>query len=135
MLLCLPTAPNRGRTLWLRHQLLKVWQKNWRPLSVMMCFGLAPARLVTRSRNRQTSVDVGGFVNNANPVTRRENWSITTATHQQNGQHWSFEKGVLVQRPSDPGLCAGIPVAIVRYTVLRVFGALYVEEVVPEGDK
>ena len=47
MLACLPTAPNRARTLPLRHQLLKVLQKNWRPLSVMMTFGFAPARLVT----------------------------------------------------------------------------------------
>jgi len=27
------------------------------------------------------------------PITRREWWSMTTATHQQNGQHWGNAKG------------------------------------------
>ena len=50
------------------------------------------------------SVEVGAFVNNANPMTRRENWSMTTATHQQNGQHWSFENGIHgTQKPAAVG--------------------------------
>ncbi len=69
----LPTAPNRGRIPWSRHQGLNVSQKNWRPLSVITCFGLEPVLVATRSKNWQTSTDDGASVKSANPFTRREN--------------------------------------------------------------
>src|SRR5262249_50288077 len=41
----------------------------------------------------------------AKPITRREKWSITTATHQQNGQRWGSAKGSQeVQKPEPIGI-------------------------------
>jgi hypothetical protein len=41
--------------------------------------------MVRRWKTR-TCREVGGFFQTASPMTRREKWSTTTATHQQNGQ-------------------------------------------------
>ena len=58
---------------------------------------------------QMTEFTIGEFAvferNKANPHTRRENWSMTTATHQQNGHRGSFEKGCHgTQKPADVGI-------------------------------
>ena len=50
-----------------------------------------PARAALLTGRFPTST--GMFVNDANPHTRRESWSMTTATHQQDGHRCSLENG------------------------------------------
>jgi transposase len=47
----------------------------------------------------QISSAVGRLLKDARPRERRDQWSMTTATHQQKGQNWARENGnQLVQR-------------------------------------
>src|SRR5689334_9769905 len=71
----------------------------------MMYFGTAPAVRMARPRKARVAAEVGTLEKTAKPITRREKWSITTATHQQNGQRWGSAKGSQeVQNPEPIGI-------------------------------
>ena len=104
MLPCLPTAPNRGRIrLRLRlcrdklprhaHHSLNSLHQNCGPLSQIKYLGAARVLRIVLRRKAITRADVGGRLKTAAPTTRREKWSRTTATHQQNGQTCGRENG------------------------------------------
>ena len=61
------------------------------------------------------AAEVGTSEKTAKPITRREKWSITTATHQQNGQHGESEGDQEVQKPEPMGI-------VVRSTCQTWFG-------------
>ena len=59
---------------------------------------------MAHSRTCNTDTAVGLFLNVSMPITCREWWSMTTATHQQNGQHWGNANGNHgAQKPTDVG--------------------------------
>ena len=66
----------------------------------MRYFGLAFDREIVLPRNVRIATDDGFCLKMAKPVTRREEWSMTTATHQQKGQHYGKANGSqVVQKP------------------------------------
>ena len=102
MLPHLPTAPKRGMTPLRLHHVLNASHQNCEPLSQMMYLGLVLAH--RRPRKVRIWMEVGCFLNTMTPIARREKWSMTTATHQQNGQTWGKASGVhAAHMPSDVG--------------------------------
>ena len=98
MLPCRPTAPNRARTSWSSHH-SRYSSPNSLPWSLTVYLGVRPARLAASSSTMQIFPAVGRLLKDARPRERRDRCSMTTATHQQNGQDCSREKGnQLVQK-------------------------------------
>ena len=87
MLPCLPAAPYRGQMPVRRHHRLKSSHQKILSLSQITYFGVAVARAIVFPRKVRTASEVGLLGKTVKPIARREKWSTTTATHQQNGQH------------------------------------------------
>lgn len=118
MLPCLPIAPKRGSTPLFLQQALNASHQNWEPLSEIRCLGFTLAH--RRPRKVRTWMDVG-CLNTMTPIARREKWSMTTATHQQNGQICGKASGVnAVHMPSDVGITVKKRLIVLKATALTV---------------
>ena len=68
----LPTAPKRGRILFLSHHSLKLPHQNCLPSPLIRCFGLALLFRIARSNKDCTAEEVGHTLKTPTPRTHRE---------------------------------------------------------------
>src|SRR6516225_9591142 len=76
-----------------RHQGRKWAEVNCGPASVTRYFGDIPNWAMSWPRKCRTFSEVGCCLKTVEPRAFREKWSMTIATHQQNGQHCGSVNG------------------------------------------
>ncbi len=100
----LVTDANLGVISCFVHQVRYSSLVNCPPLSWTRYLGLAAVDVTVCSRNEQTAVALGWSEKTESRMTRREWTSMTSATHQQNGQRCKSALGIQgIQKPPAVG--------------------------------